>query len=122
MSVPYYMNADGLITYHRTDGEAIGSERQEAIRSVVQSSFPDALPSAAITYKTKSKNAQEAHDAITVTEPSVLAETLGEPGKRKWLYELIWRCTIACQMKQSHFDTVCAQAQLYLPPKSPKMQ
>lgn len=95
-----------MITYHRTDGEAIASERQQAIRSVIQEAFPDALPAEAIAYKTKAKNAQEAHDAITVTDPDVLAEGLSDAGKRRCLYELIWRCTIACQMAESKFLTV----------------
>lgn len=98
---------EGLITYHRTDGEAIAAERQQAIRTVLQETFPDALPSQAIHYQTKVKNAQEAHDAITVTDPAVPAQVaVTERGKRRWLYELIWRCTLACQMKPAQFDTV----------------
>lgn len=101
------MSAGGLITYHRTDGEAIAAERQQAIRSVLQQAYPDTLPQQPVVYVTKVKNAQEAHDAITVTDPAVPAqEAVPEGGKRRWLYELVWRCTLACQMRQAQYDTV----------------
>ena len=117
MSTRVTLHADGLITYYRTDGEGISSERLAAIRAVVQDTFPDALPNAAVTYTTKSSDAQDAHEAITVTRPAVLAEGVnwqqasGDHLRRRWLYELIWRRTVACQMTDATIATVRPRSQ-----------
>eukprot|EP00892_Ulva_mutabilis_P003712 jgi/Ulvmu1/1712/UM116_0025.1 len=112
MAIAQSLFEDGLITYHRTDGEAIADERQQAIRTVVQEAHPQALPQQPVKYQTKVKNAQEAHDAITVTNPAVSAQdAIKNGGKRRWLYELIWRCTLACQMNEAQFETVHVKLQ-----------
>ena len=98
--------AGGLITYHRTDGVAIANERRDAIRATIAASFSDFVPEVPRVYKSKVKNAQEAHDAITVTDSSIGPQAVeGSPSEIK-LYELIQQTTIACQMTDAHFDTV----------------
>ncbi len=99
----------GLITYMRTDsvslsGEAIGDLR-ETIAGLYGS---DALPDSPRTYRTKSKNAQEAHEAVRPTSarrtPEQLAGKL--PADEHKLYTLIWRRAVASQMLPAVFDTV----------------
>jgi DNA topoisomerase I len=101
--------AVGLITYMRTDSvslaaEAIGEIRQVAVRLY----GPDAIDPEPRFYKTKSKNAQEAHEAIRPTSAAVVPadiERYLEPDLFK-LYSLIWRRAVACQMTHATFDTV----------------
>ncbi|NVJ69862.1 MAG: type I DNA topoisomerase, partial [Alphaproteobacteria bacterium] len=92
----------GLITYMRTDGVTIAQEALNATRGMIQSRYGDKyLPDSPRIYKTKAKNAQEAHEAIRPTDPmrtpSEVAHTLDADEKK--LYELIWRRTIASQME-----------------------
>ena len=91
----------GLITYMRTDSTAVSPEAQAAARQVVESTLGSRyLPDTPPTYKTKVKNAQEAHEAIRPTDvtryPSALKDQLTP---RQWkLYDLIWRRFVASQM------------------------
>lgn len=91
----------GLITYMRTDSTAVSPEAQAAARQVVESTLGSRyLPDTPPAYKTKVKNAQEAHEAIRPTDvtryPSALKERLTP---RQWkLYDLIWRRFVASQM------------------------
>ncbi len=91
----------GLITYMRTDSTAVSSEAQAAARRVVESTLGSRyLPDTPPAYKTKVKNAQEAHEAIRPTDvmryPSALKDHLTP---RQWkLYDLIWRRFVASQM------------------------
>ncbi len=92
----------GLITYMRTDGVTIAQEALNATRGVIESRYGDKyLPGSPRIYKTKAKNAQEAHEAIRPTDPmripSDVAHTLDADERR--LYELIWRRTVASQME-----------------------
>jgi len=94
----------GLITYMRTDGVTIAQEALNATRGVIESRYGDKyLPDSPRIYKTKAKNAQEAHEAIRPTDPmrtpSEVAHTLDADEKK--LYELIWRRTIASQMESA---------------------
>ncbi len=99
----------GLITYMRTDsfnlsGEAIGSARKVIERDYGTSYLPDS-PRA---YKSKAKNAQEAHEAIRPTDLSLKPENARahlDPDQLR-LYELIWRRTLACQMASAELDQV----------------
>ncbi len=89
-----------LITYMRTDSVTLSKDFIEATRSLINSKFPQFLPKDARFYKSKSKNAQEAHEAIRPTDVTRTPESLKgkiDPKQLK-LYELIWRHTIACQM------------------------
>ncbi|MCB1437769.1 MAG: type I DNA topoisomerase [Rhodobiaceae bacterium] len=100
------MNGDtqGLITYMRTDGVQMAPEAVQACRSVIARDFGDRyLPPAPRLYKTKAKNAQEAHEAIRPTDPARrpadVARHLDSDQAR--LYELIWKRTMASQMESA---------------------
>ncbi|MGZ6218363.1 MAG: type I DNA topoisomerase, partial [Vulcanimicrobiaceae bacterium] len=97
----------GLITYMRTDGVEITPDAIPGIRSVIASEFGNEyLPGAPRTYQNKSKNAQEAHEAIrptdTVRKPRELAKHLDSDQAK--LYELIWIRTIASQMESADVE------------------
>jgi len=99
----------GLITYMRTDSVNLASEAITEIREAIKERFGlENLPEAPRFYKTKAKNAQEAHEAIRPTAcklpPEELAKGL-DPEQAK-LYNLIWQRTIACQMISALLDTV----------------
>ena len=101
----------GLISYMRTDSVNLAAEAVAEIREVIAKRFgADHLPPEPRVYKTKSKNAQEAHEAIRPTSAARAPEEI--QGKltdeQRKLYELIWKRTIACQMEQAVFDTVSA--------------
>ncbi|MGQ9659377.1 MAG: type I DNA topoisomerase [Thermochromatium sp.] len=101
--------AVGLITYMRTDSVNLAQEAIAEIRAYVAERYGDsALPKAPRLFKTKAKNAQEAHEAIRPTsiwrEPSALQASL--TSEQFKLYELIWRRTIACQMAQALINQV----------------
>ncbi len=99
----------GLITYMRTDGVQIAQEAIVSAREVIARDFGQAyLPSAPRLYKTKAKNAQEAHEAIRPTDltrtPASVAHLLSKDQAR--LYELIWKRTVASQMESAALDQV----------------
>ncbi|MBF8268362.1 MAG: DNA topoisomerase [Gammaproteobacteria bacterium] len=101
--------AVGLITYMRTDSVTLANEAVAEIREYIEKVYgKDTLPSEAREFKTKSKNAQEAHEAIRPTSvyrsPADLKSRLS-PEQFK-LYDLIWKRTVACQMKHATIDTV----------------
>ncbi len=101
--------AVGLISYMRTDSVNLANEALDEIRGfVVERYGADHLPPQARLYKTKAKNAQEAHEAIRPTsirrQPTeILAHLTKDQGR---LYELIWKRTLACQMEQALIDQV----------------
>ncbi|SOD89773.1 type I DNA topoisomerase [Caenispirillum bisanense] len=99
----------GLITYMRTDGVQMAPEAIQSARGYIGREFGDAyLPNSPRLYKTKAKNAQEAHEAIRPTEimrhPSTVSRTLDRDQFR--LYELIWKRTVASQMESAVLDQV----------------
>lgn len=101
--------ATGLITYMRTDSVHLADEAVADIRNFIVEKFDDKhLPAEPRQYKTKAKNAQEAHEAIRPTsirrEPEALKPHLTKDQFR--LYELIWKRTIACQMIHATLHTV----------------
>jgi DNA topoisomerase-1 len=97
----------GLITYMRTDGVEIAAEALPSIRGIIGSEYgANYVPNVPRTYQNKSKNAQEAHEAIRPTEVSrrprdVAAYLDGEQAK---LYELIWIRTVASQMESAEIE------------------
>ena len=101
--------AVGLITYMRTDSVNLANEAVAEIRDYISAKFdPDYLPKAPVQYKNKSKNAQEAHEAIRPTSilrapDDVRAFLTADQAK---LYEMIWKRALACQMSPAKFDTV----------------
>ncbi|MDP2828688.1 MAG: type I DNA topoisomerase [Sulfuricellaceae bacterium] len=101
--------ATGLITYMRTDSVNLANEAIEEIRNYIGTQFSaEYLPKAPVTYKNKSKNAQEAHEAIRPTSilrsPPDVRQYL-TPDQAK-LYEMIWKRTLSSQMNPAKFDTV----------------
>ncbi|MTJ81048.1 MAG: type I DNA topoisomerase [Telmatospirillum sp.] len=99
----------GLITYMRTDGVQMAAEAIGAIRGLIDRQYGKPyLPGSPRLYKTKAKNAQEAHEAIRPTDvtrrPQDVAAYLDRDQLR--LYELIWRRTVASQMESAVLDQV----------------
>jgi len=99
----------GLITYMRTDSFSMAAEAVMQIRDYVKKNFDaDYLPKSPIMYKTKAKNAQEAHEAIRPTDifraPAKLRQYLNDEQFK--LYEMIWKRSVACQMTPAKFDAV----------------
>ncbi len=97
----------GLITYMRTDGVQLSKEAVTAMRTEIKTEFgPDYVPSAPREYISKSKNAQEAHEAIRPTDislhPAKVAKMLS--GEQARLYELIYKRALACQMQSAELD------------------
>jgi DNA topoisomerase-1 len=106
----------GLITYMRTDSTNIAESAKREARAYITRRFgADFVPSAPRTYKTKSKRAQEAHEAVRPT--SVLRDPQSLRGKLNRdqirLYTLIWQRFVSCQMADAVFDltTVDVEAQ-----------
>jgi DNA topoisomerase-1 len=102
----------GLITYMRTDSTHLSGEAIGELRQAIEREFgKQGLPEHAMVYKTKSKNAQEAHEAIRPTSalraPKSVAAFLA-PDQLK-LYELIWKRAVACQMKPATLNTVSVE-------------
>ena len=105
----------GLITYMRTDSVNLANEALAEIRAYIKDNFSaDYLPGKQPLYKSKSKNAQEAHEAIRPTSilrtPDSLRDHLTADQAR--LYEMIWKRTLACQMAPARFDTVSVDIRL----------
>lgn len=99
----------GLITYMRTDAVNLSEEAIAALRDFVQQHFGgEYLPPAARRFKTKAKNAQEAHEAIRPTDIRRHPDQLqGRLDKDQWrLYDLIWKRAVACQMAAAQLDLV----------------
>ena len=109
MQIAQKLYEEGLITYMRTDAVNLSKEAIAACRNVIVKYFGEEyLPQTAKEYKTKSKNAQEAHEAIRpsdVTNTPKKMETKLDAEAYK-LYELIWKRTVACQMNPAVLDKV----------------
>jgi len=102
----------GLISYMRTDSVTLAQSAVEEIRETIESRYgAENVPEAAREFKTKSKNAQEAHEAIrptsVVRDPESLEGQIDEDQIK--LYRLIWQRTMACQMVPAIFDTVALE-------------
>ena len=97
----------GLITYMRTDGIDITPEALPEIRSTIGKEFgQNYVPNAPRTYQNKSKNAQEAHEAIRPTDAARRPKDLGRSldSDQAKLYELIWIRTLASQMESAEVE------------------
>jgi DNA topoisomerase-1 len=104
----------GLITYMRTDSVTLANEALDEIRSFIAEKFgKENVPDEPRMFKTKAKNAQEAHEAIRPTsvnhEPTAIKSHLSKDQFR--LYDLIWKRTVACQMVHATLDTVAVDLQ-----------
>jgi len=99
----------GLITYMRTDSVTLANDALEEIRGFIAHKYgKDNVPDRPQVYKTKAKNAQEAHEAIRPTSIMRTPDSLkGELSKDQYkLYNLIWKRTLACQMIHATLHTV----------------
>lgn len=99
----------GLITYMRTDSCNLAQEAIGEIRSYIEKEFgKECVPDTPRMYKTKSKNAQEAHEAVRPTSvfqtPNLVKQHLS--AEQFKLYSLIWKRAVACQMEHALIDTV----------------
>ncbi len=99
----------GLITYMRTDSVNLSVEAVEEISLLISENFgPENVPKEPRLFKTKSKNAQEAHEAIRPTSPRHLPNQIKDylSIEQYKLYDLIWKRTIACQMIHATLNMV----------------
>lgn len=105
MATAQKLYEQGFITYMRTDATNLSNEAVAEIREYIKNEYGDKfLPKSANVYVTKSKNAQEAHEAIRPTH--FLNQKINLSGDELKLYNLIWKRTIACQMTNAEFDSV----------------
>lgn len=107
MATAQKLYEQGLITYMRTDATNLSADAVNEIRTYIGRTYGDAfVPKNPNIYVTKSKNAQEAHEAIRPTHfDGATPKLTGDEAK---LYDLIWKRTIACQMTNAEFDSVAA--------------
>ncbi len=102
----------GLITYMRTDSLNLAQEAIGQIRAVIAKLYgKEGLADEVRVYKTKSKNAQEAHEAIRPTSAEIVPADIEKylDSDQFRLYSLIWKRTVACQMAPAVFDTVAVE-------------
>ncbi|MBS1907215.1 MAG: type I DNA topoisomerase [Actinobacteria bacterium] len=109
MSVAQRLYEKGFITYMRTDSTALSTQAVQAARSQAVALYGDAaVPLKPRVYKSKSKNAQEAHEAIRPSgeqfrTPASVSSQLDREELR--LYDLIWKRTVASQMSDAKYET-----------------
>ena len=105
MATAQKLYENGFITYMRTDATNLSVEAVSEIREYISKEYGDKfVPKTPNIYVTKSKNAQEAHEAIRPTH--FLNQKVNLSGDESKLFELIWKRTIACQMTNAEFDSV----------------
>ena len=109
MGVAQRLYEKGFITYMRTDSVALSGQAISAARAQAVALYGDkAVPANPRVYKSKSKNAQEAHEAIRPSgenfrTPASLASSLDRDEQK--LYDLIWKRTVASQMADAKYET-----------------
>jgi DNA topoisomerase I len=99
----------GLITYMRTDSVALAAEAVTEMRATIERLYgKEAVAEEVRVYRTKSKNAQEAHEAVRPTSAAVVPADIERylDADQFKLYSLIWKRAVACQMAHAVFDTV----------------
>jgi DNA topoisomerase-1 len=108
MQIAQRLYEDGVITYMRTDGIDMAPEAIAQARRAIEKEFGTAyLPPTPRIYQNKAKNAQEAHEAIRPTDMFRHPDTIGDPDQKK-LYGLIWRRTLASQMRPAEIERTTA--------------
>lgn len=110
MQIAQRLYEDGSITYMRTDGVQMAPEAIDATRRQIAREFGDNyVPEKPRIYQSKAKNAQEAHEAIRPTDLSKTPAQLknSDPDQKK-LYELIWKRTMASQMRAAEIERTTA--------------
>ncbi len=110
MQVAQQIYERGLTSYHRTDSLNVSNSSLFAAKKFITENYgKNYWPGFLRKYKTKSKSAQEAHEAIRPTEPAKTPELLSPQDNQFKLYDLIWRRFIACQMSQAVFDSTVVE-------------
>lgn len=105
MRVAQKLYEAGHITYMRTDGVDMAPEAVADVRAAIGDRYGKPyVPEKPRVYKTKAKNAQEAHEAIRPTDPTKLAADLKVDADEKRLYDLIWKRTVAAQMESARLE------------------
>ena len=96
----------GYITYHRTDSLNLSPQFVAATRDYIKKEFgAKFMPAAPVMYKTKSANAQEAHEAIRITDlHRKPTDNIGLTGEELKTYSMIWLRSIECQMSPAVYD------------------
>ena len=112
MRVAQQLYEQGLITYMRTDSLTVSKQALEELRKVIGDRYgSEYVPEKPNFYRSKSKNAQEAHEAIRPTSAALTPKDARSQLKEEQakLYDLIWKRTMACQMSQALVDTVAIE-------------
>lgn len=110
MSLAQHLYEEGLITYHRTDSVNLSKQALGMARKHIKAEYGEKyLPKKTRVFKSKSKNAQEAHEAIRVTDLKLKPDQVPGKGKKlgkrhQQLYDLIWRRFVASQMEKAVYD------------------
>lgn len=113
---------NGLITYMRTDSVNLSEDSLKSAKEVITKNFGEEFSlDGPRRFKTKSKGAQEAHEAIRPSNPQDTPEKIKSKldNKQFKLYDLIWRRFIACQMKEAVFDSTTVDIKTHLETESP---
>lgn len=107
MTIAQKLYENGHITYMRTDSVTMSDEAIAKTRKFVQSKYgPKYLPEKPVVYKTKSKNAQEAHECIRPVNVELTADAIGLDSDEKKIYDLIRNRAMASQMSSALFETL----------------
>ncbi|MBO9587977.1 type I DNA topoisomerase [Devosia sp.] len=123
MQIAQRLYEDGLITYMRTDAVQMAPEGIAMARSVIGKYYGDEyLPEKARIYQSKAKNAQEAHEAIRPTDMFKRPEQLSLDADQAKLYGLIWRRTLASQMKSAEIDRTTVDIAVNVPGRSVELR
>ena len=127
MAFAQHLYEEGLITYHRTDSVHLSTQAITMSREYIKTTYGEAyLPAKPRSFANKSKNAQEAHEAIRVTDIKLSADQVAGRNAKLTerhgrLYDLIWRRFVASQMNQAVYDQtklmITATAQMATPQK-----
>ena len=123
MQIAQRLYEDGLITYMRTDAVQMAPEGIAMARSAIGRLFGEEyLPEKARIYQTKAKNAQEAHEAIRPTDMFKKPEDLHIDADQQKLYGLIWRRTLASQMRSAEIDRTTVDISVHVPGRAVELR
>ncbi|MCS6762615.1 MAG: type I DNA topoisomerase [Candidatus Devosia symbiotica] len=123
MQIAQRLYEDGLITYMRTDAVQMAPDGIAMARSVIGKYFGEEyLPDKPRIYQTKAKNAQEAHEAIRPTDMFKYPESLSLDADQAKLYGLIWRRTLASQMKSVEIDRTTVDISVNVPGRAVELR
>ena len=110
MRLAQQLYEEGLITYHRTDSVNLSSQSIAMARDYINQRYgQEYLPSSPRVFRGKSKNAQEAHEAIRITDVALSSDDVRTKSSKFTerhvkLYDLIWRRFVSSQMKEALYD------------------